>query len=407
MIHLFGETSEVLRGLMGAAAQSLTLVAIFILIPSILQGAGGAFGKMVGNLNNKNRGPVDRLRKAGESTSQRIARNQELKQLEGNSKAGSFARWRARRRAIGKESEQNLAEANVRYIANESISNRDFARSLAGGSAATTERIANVQGRADDLLTQQNKKIQGTYAGNLNRNASMAAAVGYTFDGTTYRHRTRGVVSEAEVAQYYSGGKTSEVDVGTQAALKFASDNSLALTSNGAKALTSVMAQAGALDTDHITQLAENVRKADGVEAESIFVAHANQEAGSNGMTHLAYNQVMPDGTVRLGGAKGGKRGTADYVLKKVGLSGISKEMYDDPEFGPEFSDAIVQLMKENREQFDRQMAKLDGAQIDKLAAALISNPGAAGMTYGMDKKLLVKQLEQLREHSAKEYKAA
>lgn len=92
-----GEDGQLLRGLMGAAAEGLVLGSLFFMIPAILQGAGGAFGKMVGNLNNKNRGPLDRLKKLGNEQAEYIGNKQRGRML-----AKTDRRWGFKRDNDGK-----------------------------------------------------------------------------------------------------------------------------------------------------------------------------------------------------------------------------------------------------------------------------------------------------------------
>ena len=141
--------------------QGIPLVAT----PFMLQWAGGTLGRIAGMVNNPNKGPLDRLRKWGDSTAEGMKKRGQTKRLnryteglnsekDGNNKgkksrrrraADMYAAYTVGQQAKKAATEENLREAQVSAQAARIGADESFASTLAGGDPS---KIGVVQARA-------------------------------------------------------------------------------------------------------------------------------------------------------------------------------------------------------------------------------------------------------------------
>ncbi len=153
-----GSSDNVVVQIMGAAIAILPLA----ITPIVMKTAGGVLNRFAGIVNNTEKGPVDRLRKAGEGYRQgRLnLRNANAMSVEDGGK-GSFQggrgvvkRWQARRGAINSGRDTAAKEAQRDYVAGELGRNSNFATAVAAGDSTKGARLADkakAAAEAEDL----------------------------------------------------------------------------------------------------------------------------------------------------------------------------------------------------------------------------------------------------------------
>jgi hypothetical protein len=121
--------------IMGAA---ITVLPLF-LTPVIMKAAGGVLNRVGGFVNNPNKGPVDRLRKGTEAMGKRAQDRAAARALQGkasnwdNIKSGGRYRRAAKRNAIRASDTGRLADATRDFTTDQTLTNDEFAKRLAGG----------------------------------------------------------------------------------------------------------------------------------------------------------------------------------------------------------------------------------------------------------------------------------
>jgi hypothetical protein len=127
--------------IMGASIAILPLA----ITPVVMRTAGGLLNRFGGIVNNREKGPADRLKRLSEGYNKSRTNLRNAKALNGDNQfgRGAFVRWRARRGAIagGRESEAN--RARTEYVADQIQSNDGFQNSVAAGT-----RVSNASSEA-------------------------------------------------------------------------------------------------------------------------------------------------------------------------------------------------------------------------------------------------------------------
>ncbi len=138
--------------IMGAAISIIPLA----ITPVVMKAAGGILNRFAGIVNNAEKGPIDRLRKAGEGYHQSRLNLRNSKALSGANQLGrgSILRWRARRAAIAGGREDASKEARRDYIAEKLGDSSRFATAVAAGDAKKGAQLADravAAAEAEDL----------------------------------------------------------------------------------------------------------------------------------------------------------------------------------------------------------------------------------------------------------------
>lgn len=141
-----GEDYAVFIQIMGACIAIVPLA----LTPIVMKTAGGILNRFGGFVNNPNKGPVDKLRKAGEGYRNSRVNMRNARALGGEKQLGrgAFVRWRNRRGIIASGAESELSRAKAEYSSSELQSNEGLLRAAAGGKAATDESKMRVMAGA-------------------------------------------------------------------------------------------------------------------------------------------------------------------------------------------------------------------------------------------------------------------
>lgn len=163
MVVISGSDGNVVVAIMGACIAILPLA----ITPLVMKTAGGVLNRFGGIVNNSERGPVDRLKKAG--AGYRDTRNnlRNTRALDGQKQLGrgSFVKWRARRSAIDSGVKSQRGRVEQQYIADamtKTVKSADgtssietptsFANKAAGGGGRT---ITGQQIAADPAALQR------------------------------------------------------------------------------------------------------------------------------------------------------------------------------------------------------------------------------------------------------------
>jgi hypothetical protein len=148
MVIMTGANGNIIIIIMGACVAILPLA----LTPLVMKTAGGVLNRFGGIVNNSERGPIDRLKKAG--AGYRNTRNnlRDTRALSGQRQLGrgSFVKWRARKGVIdsgvktqrGRVEQQYIADAMTKTVASADGTSSveaptSFANRVAGGGGLT------------------------------------------------------------------------------------------------------------------------------------------------------------------------------------------------------------------------------------------------------------------------------
>ena len=131
------------------------------LTPLVMKTAGGVLNRFGGIVNNKERGPVDRLRKAGAGYRETRKGIRDNKAFEGARQGGrgAFVRWRAKRGAIAAGVKNQRGRTEQQYLAN-SMTDEDgtatsFAKRVAGGTSSYDRSTGSFSVTADPAALQR------------------------------------------------------------------------------------------------------------------------------------------------------------------------------------------------------------------------------------------------------------
>jgi len=144
--------------IMGACIAILPLA----ITPLVMKTAGGLLNRFGGIVNNTERGPVDRLKKAGAAYGDTRKQLRNTRALEGGRGStqggrGAFVRWRARRSTIENGRKSEAGRANTEYIAKEIQNNANFQQSVAGGTLGRSASSGALQRAEASAISAQVK----------------------------------------------------------------------------------------------------------------------------------------------------------------------------------------------------------------------------------------------------------
>lgn len=415
---LIPESEDGLR-MMAATGMLLALLFPIIAIPFAFKGIGGAMGKLYGSLDNFRRrtqaATIGRGTKAATGAATNAAKLKaagvagrwasiDPKDQSNGARAKRFiGGYKAQRENRIREQQRSIQTAQEGAIAGRVQTDERYARSAAGigGDAA----LARVRANANQAIIKQNIEEQQAYIPNLNRNGSMLAAYGFQMDSAgnlSHVDTVSGAVSTGSAAQAVMAqkfGPNFSIDAESAETLKFSTQNRLtAGNENGAKALATVLAKTGGLDSEMAQNLAE--RASSNPVDRAYVVSKMNEEAGSAGLKHLSYNTVDKDtGAFVLGGQFGGVDGVVKRLMQN-GASTINKEAYADKTFGVKFAAAVHDLEATQRDTFRSELVKMDPRKIEFLAEAKKN----AGIISANDLSSEVARLKTMREDAVKEF---
>jgi hypothetical protein len=143
-----GAKDNVVVQIMGACIAILPLA----ITPIVMKSAGGLLNRFGGIVNNREKGPLDRLRKSGEGyrKQRQDLRNSRALGGAGQAGRGAFVRWRARRESIGSNLSNEANRSKTEYVAGQFENNARFRNTAAGASlgieapqSATQRALAN------------------------------------------------------------------------------------------------------------------------------------------------------------------------------------------------------------------------------------------------------------------------
>lgn len=155
---------QIMGALMGILPLALT--------PLVMKSAGGLLNRFAGIVNNPNKGPIDRLRKGADDFRKRQEGRREIRALSGGNVfgAGRFQR-RARRSAVSKGIESEVARAQAGYVAGEAQNVDAFRNQLAGGTrfgpGRTADPEATQRALANAISTQAKLEIDEVKASSV------------------------------------------------------------------------------------------------------------------------------------------------------------------------------------------------------------------------------------------------
>lgn len=163
---VMNSSNDTVVQIMGAAIAIIPLA----ITPLVMKTAGGVLNRFAGIVNNAERGPFDRLKKAGEGYRSDRNNLRNARALNGQPQLGrgSFVKWRARRNSTvaGRQSEANRAGSE--YVAQEIQGNTRFQNAVAGGTlltAASSE--AQQRALASAISTSDKLKADEVSAANV------------------------------------------------------------------------------------------------------------------------------------------------------------------------------------------------------------------------------------------------
>ncbi|MGH7218303.1 MAG: hypothetical protein ACREGE_02585 [Candidatus Microsaccharimonas sp.] len=139
-VIIMNSSNNTIVQIMGACIAIIPLA----ITPLVMKTAGGVLNRFAGMVNNPNKGPADRLRKAGDKYREGRNNLRNARALSGDQQLGrgAFVRWRARRGAVASGRQQEANRASTEYLAGQVESSAGFRNSVAGGTigrAATDE----------------------------------------------------------------------------------------------------------------------------------------------------------------------------------------------------------------------------------------------------------------------------
>lgn len=150
MVIMQGAEGNTIVQIMGACIALLPLA----LTPIVMKFAGGILNRFAGIVNDKDKGPINRLQNSARdfSKSRRNMRDANALAGQGQMGRGAYVKWRARRNAIGSGRESELNRARTDYVAQQSENNATFRNEAAGGGG----RLGSLLGQtASDSATQR------------------------------------------------------------------------------------------------------------------------------------------------------------------------------------------------------------------------------------------------------------
>jgi hypothetical protein len=215
--------------IMGACIAIIPLA----ITPLVMKTAGGVLNRFAGMVNNPNKGPADRLRKAGEKY--RDSRNnlRNTRALKGSGfdqgGRGAFVRWRARRGAVANGRQQEANRASTEYLAGQVESSAGFRNSVAGGT------IGN---RASDDAAQRALATSINAQAKLENEELNAASVVLKSARLT-QEQNRAVAAGGTATYQNSEGKSVTFNGGTSSAIRAAAIQN-AVATNDVAAINSL-----------------------------------------------------------------------------------------------------------------------------------------------------------------------
>lgn len=133
---VMNSSNDMVVQIMGACIAIIPLA----ITPLVMKTAGGVLNRFAGFVNNTNKGPVDRLRRAGEKWGESRKNLRNARALQGKPQLGrgSFVKWRTRREAIASGRQNQANSAKTEYIADtiqdSSRGKGMFQNAVAGGT---------------------------------------------------------------------------------------------------------------------------------------------------------------------------------------------------------------------------------------------------------------------------------
>jgi hypothetical protein len=155
MIIMKGSEGNIIVQIMGACIAILPLA----ITPLVMKTAGGVLNRFGGMINNPNRGPVDRLRKAGAGYQKQRADSRNMRALGGATQGGRGAvvRWRARRESIASNLSNEASRSKTEYVAGQFENNGKFRNAAAGGTLLNDASQSSTQRALANAINVQTK----------------------------------------------------------------------------------------------------------------------------------------------------------------------------------------------------------------------------------------------------------
>jgi hypothetical protein len=131
------------------------------LTPLVMKTAGGVLNRFGGIVNNSERGPIDRLKKAGAGYRETRKITRDNKAFEGARQGGrgAFVRWRAQRGAIAAGVRNQKGRTEQQYLANTMTDQNGaptaFAKKVAGGTSTYDKASGTFSLTADPAALQR------------------------------------------------------------------------------------------------------------------------------------------------------------------------------------------------------------------------------------------------------------
>ena len=254
-----GEYAMVIQ-IMGACISIIPLA----LTPIVMKSAGGVLNRFAGMVNNRERGPIDRLRKTGEKyrEGRRNLRNARALNGEKQLGRGAFVRWQARRNAVNNGQQAELNRANTEYVADSVQNNARFRNAVAGGTLTSKAGEAANQRALSTSISAQAKLEDEEL------NAASVVLKNARLDQNQIRTIATGGSVTAENGTVFNGGASTAV---RSAAIK------TAVATNDVAAINSLWNASKTWEGEEGAKLRETF--ADSLQSSSIRPAYLSQGA--------------------------------------------------------------------------------------------------------------------------------
>lgn len=322
----------------------------------------------------------------GETTSGGFNKNLEERKADKNSVVG---KRELERRAYGQAVESAKGTQTKNYGEALAIKDGDIIKIAAGN--VDPEGSIKAQAYGVQALTQLEEK-NVTAAQVLGGNTSEAAyqagmrmvnATDAT-TGTVVRKIQVPVVDQVTGAVTYSSDdavvgafiKDNKLGAGIESfsdATYKSLDNvqSYAKTPFGVRAIAQTLAGTGQLTANGIEKMITDLPPETTAEERGIVIAAINASANAAGLKHLGTNSQDRDGKFVLAGLKGGVDKLVSGTIANYGIAGFTKDMMDDPAFGPEAARQAREQMLSDPNTFNESLPGVSAKVLQQLAETM------------------------------------
>lgn len=252
--------------IMGALIAILPLA----ITPIVMRTAGGVLNRFAGIVNNSEKGPLDRLRKAGEGYRNDRRNLRDARALNGANQLGrgAFVRRRARRDAIRSGRENELKRSNTEFVAGLAETDEGYKNAAAGGTAlGTNAAVQKLAPKLAEANTADSGATQRILAQSISAQEKLEAE---EVSAASIILRDAKLTQEQKQTLALGGSVVSE-KVGTLNA-----QGSLAMRSAAMKQTID------AVNMDGINAIWDQVREAEGPEGDKLRASFANHLQGAS-----------------------------------------------------------------------------------------------------------------------------